>query len=131
MKTFGDIKEGDYIYYYDHCKLHKQLVTKVDIQEKKDTYTDWNGNITEIVDKRVIIHAGKGTKLNCNNWMLDYSSIRYWSMLRFADIEAYNNWISQRKRYLERRVNYFKSKYDEYSNRLNKLIENNKEYLND
>lgn len=129
MKTFGDIKEGDYIYYYDHYKLHKQLVTKVDIQEKKDTYTDWNGNTTERVDKRVIIHAGRGTELNCNKWMLDYSSVRYWSMLRFADIEAYNNWISQRRGYLERRINYFKSKYDEYSNRLNKLNENNQEYL--
>ena len=129
MKTFEDIKEGDYIYYYDHSKLHKQLVTKVENQEKRDTYTDWNGNTTERVDKRIIIHAGKGTKLNCNKWMLDYSSVRYWSMLRFADIEAYNDWIQKRKKYMNYKVNYFKSKYEEYSNMLNRLNENNKEYL--
>ena len=126
MKTFGDIKEGDYIYYYDHWKLHKQLVTKVEVQEKKETFTDWYGKTTERIYKRLIIHAGKGTQLDCDDWMLNYSSIRYWSMLRFSDIEAYNNWISQRKSYLERKVNYFKSKYEEYSNRLSKLIENNK-----
>lgn len=131
MKTFDDIKEGDYIYYYDHGKLHKQLVTKVENQEKRDTYTDWSGKVTERVYKRKTIKAGKGTQLNLNEWYLGYSHFNYYSMHRFADIEAYNNWIIERKAYLTKKVNYFKSKHEEYSNRLNRLIENNKEYLND
>ena len=29
MKTFGELKSGDYIYYYDHGIIRKQLVVQV------------------------------------------------------------------------------------------------------
>ena len=130
MKTFGDIKEGDYIYYYDHCKLHKQLVTKVENKEIRKTYKTFDG-YTEYVNNNRIIEAGKGTKLNFNQLALEYSKLNYYSMLRFADIEAYKEWVKERKDHLNKKIKYFNDKYNEYSKRLNKLLENNKEYRND
>ena len=95
MRTFGQLKPGDAIYYYDHGNIHAQIVHSVDTTPEIHEYTDWQGNKQQNKLDRVIIEAGKGTVLKLY-WNSCSSYVRANYMPRFADFEAAKDWIYKR-----------------------------------
>ena len=108
MKTFADLKEGDKIYYWDHGKLHEQIVYVVKKTEKVDEWKDWYGKIQKNVYDVWIIKAGQGTTLEF--WHTAERTIdRCGGMTRFSCIEAAQEWLNENaKRYYARAEKYKK-----------------------
>lgn len=110
MKKFTELKEGDYIYYIDHCKLHKQLVTYAQGNEIVDEYKDWYGTHHITKWKEFIIKAGRGTEISGNiNW-LNCSDFTYHGIHRFACIEAANEYIKNMIEWRKKRYEKFTKK---------------------
>ena len=111
MKTWAEIKKGDIIYYYDHCKYHKQLVHEVKEETKTESLTDWFGNKHERIYRRYIIRAGR----SCFT-ISDYSKSQNWcwahGMKRFTCEEAYKDYEDKVISKLKRRYQKTKIKYD-------------------
>ena len=123
MKKFKEVKKGDYIYYIDHCKLHKQLVTFAGEVEFTRTYKSWGSNktVTEI-EKQFIIKAGRGTEITLGYWNKDSSDLMHYGIRRFASKEAVKDYvdrvISGRKykaNKLEKLLNQIKNVAQKYS----------------
>ena len=115
MKTWNDIKKGDYIYYYDHCKYHKQLVHEVKEETQTESFTDWFGNKHETTQTRFIIRAGRSCFILSNYWK---SQSWCWAngMKRFTCEEAYKIHENKMNEKLIRRYKKAKLKYDMYVN---------------
>lgn len=127
-KTFAELKVGDDIYYYDHCKLHKQKVTSIEIVKGKEkTYKDFFGREWKrIEDDELVIKAGKGTIIKIwYKYDLNNDSIKYNYMPRFSNYEAgltfINNLKNKHKKRMEKHYNrYLKEKriIESYSNKI-------------
>jgi len=115
MKTWQDVKKGDYIYYYDHCKYHKQLVHDIKEETQTESFTDWFGKKQERTYNRYIIYAGRS-----NFIIQDYFKTNNWcwanGMKRFASIEAVNEDENNKKSKLMRRYERAKRKYEKIKN---------------
>lgn len=111
MKTWNDIKKGDYIYYYDHCKYHKQLVHDAKEETKTESFTDWFGKKYERTYTRFIIRAGKSCFIVDNYYK---SSTCCWAhgMKRFTCEEACKDHEEKIINNLKRRYKKAKTKYD-------------------
>lgn len=111
MKTWNDIKKGDYIYYYDHCKYHKQLVHDAKEETKTESFTDWFGKKYERTYTRFIIRAGKSCFI-----VNDFNKSSDWcwanGMKRFTCEEAYKIHEERIINNLKRRYKKAKAKYD-------------------
>ena len=119
MKTFGELQKGDYIYYWDKGKLHKQLVHNVENTEQISEYTDWSGK--KQINKRpyLKIEAGKGTVLEL--FYENHSTeIRRNYMLRFSCLEAANRWIERQQGYYERKIERLNWQLERYTNLVQK-----------
>lgn len=125
MKTFGQLKPGDTIYYYDHGDIHAQIVHSVDTTPEIHEYTDWKGHKQQNTINRVVIEAGKGTVLKLY-WDSSSSYVRANYMPRFSDFEAVKNWITQN--YL--RASRYRTKYLRKLSNANKALETYKKLLN-
>lgn len=115
MKTFGELQKGDYIYYWDKRKLHKQLVHNVENTEQISEYIDWSGN--KAISKRpyIKIEAGKGTVLELF-YENHNTEIRRNYMLRFSCLEAANNWIERQQGYYECKIERLNWQLERYTN---------------
>ena len=115
MKTFGELQKGDYIYYWDKGKLHKQLVHNVENTEQISEYIDWSGN--KAISKRpyIKIEAGKGTVLELF-YENHNTEIRRNYMLRFSCLEAANNWIERQQGYYECKIERLNWQLERYTN---------------
>ena len=114
MKKFKDLKEGDIIYYYDHCRLHKQIIKSIQVIEKiemVESLFEKNGFEYAKV-KRMIIHAGKGTVMNLPQYVFQESKINYNNMVRFACKEAADEYMDHIINYRKKRVEKFKKLYE-------------------
>ncbi len=128
MKTFKDLKEGDVIYYYDHGRLHKQIIKSMQMVENiemVESLFEKNGFEYAKV-KRIIIHAGKGTVMNLAQYVYNESKINYANMPRFACKEAADEYMDYMINYRKKRVEKFKKKYE----RELKIFNNYKRELN-
>ena len=113
-KTFAELKVGDDIYYYDHCKLHKQKVTSIEIVKGKEvTYKDFFGREWKRTeDDEMIIKAGKGTIIKiCYIHYLNRDSIKYNYMRRFSNYEAGLAFIDNLKNKHMKRMEKYYNKY--------------------
>ena len=113
-KTFAELKVGDDIYYYDHCKLHKQKVTSIEIVKGKEvTYKDFFGREWKRTeDDEMIIKAGKGTIIKiCYIHYLNSDSIKYNYMCRFSNYEAGLTFIDNLKNKHMKRMEKYYNKY--------------------
>ena len=114
MKTFKDLKEGDIIYYYDHCRLHKQIIKSIQVIEKiemVESLFEKNGFEYQKI-KRLIIKAGKGTVMNLPQYIFQESKINYNNMPRFASKEAADEYMDHIINYRKKRVEKFKKFYE-------------------
>ena len=125
MKTFGQLKPGDTIYYYDHGDIHAQIVHSVDTTPEIKEYTDWQGQKQQNKLNRVVIEAGQGTVLKLYwNSCSSYVIANY--MPRFADFEAVKNWV--RQNYL--RISRYRTKCLRKLSNADKSLETYKKLLN-
>lgn len=122
MKTFKDLKEGDVIYYYDHCRLHKQIIKSIQVIEKIEMVESlFEKNGFEYVKvKRMIIHAGKGTVMNLAQYVFKESKITYDNMPRFASKKAADEYMDHIINYRKKRVEKYKKIYERELKILNK-----------
>ena len=114
MKKFKDLKEGDIIYYYDHCKLHKQIIKSIQVIEKiemVESLFEKNGFEYQKI-KRLIIKAGKGTVMNLPQYVYNESKINYANMPRFACKEVADEYMDHIINYRKKRVEKFKKLYE-------------------
>ena len=114
MKKFKDLKEGDIIYYYDHCRLHKQIIKSIQVIEKiemVESLFEKNGFEYQKI-KRLIIKAGKGTVMNLPQYVFEESKINYNNMVRFACKEAADEYMDHIINYRKKRVEKFKKFYE-------------------
>ena len=114
MKKFKDLKEGDIIYYYDHCRLHKQIIKSIQVIEKiemVESLFEKNGFEYQKI-KRLIIKAGKGTVMNLPQYVFQESKINYNNMVRFACKEAADEYMDHIINYRKKRVEKFKKFYE-------------------
>ena len=114
MKKFKDLKEGDIIYYYDHCRLHKQIIKSIQVIEKiemVESLFEKNGFEYQKI-KRLIIKAGKGTVMNLPQYIFQESKINYNNMPRFASKEAADEYMDHIINYRKKRVEKFKKFYE-------------------
>lgn len=125
MKTFGQLKPGDTIYYYDHGDIHAQIVHSVDTTPEIHEYTDWEGNKQQYNINRTIIKVESG-KIYKLYWESTSSTTIVNYMRRFADLEAAKDWIY--KRYMK--ASNKKNKYIEMLSKENKIIDRYKKLLN-
>lgn len=111
MKTFADLKEGDKIYYWDHGKMHEQIVYIVKKIEKVDEWKDWYGKIQKRVYDVWTIKAGQGTTLEF--WHTAERTVdRHGSMTRFSCIEAVQEWLSKNATRCYARAKKYKERFD-------------------
>ena len=127
-KTFAELKVGDDIYYYDHCKLHKQKVTSIEIVKGKEViYKDFFGREWKRTeDDELVIKAGKGTIIKI--WYIHYlnsDTIKYNRMPRFSNYEAGLTFIDNLKNKHIKRMKKYYNKYlkekrivERYSNKI-------------
>jgi len=122
MKTWKDIKPGDKIYYYDHGKIHEQLVYEVEDKIDVRKYQGYGGTVTTHETPYRNIVAGKNRRTNLqiyNEWNLKYSSCRFHGMPRFADKEKAKKFINERIDYCKEKINYFKRQEKKYTKMMN------------
>ena len=118
MKKFKDLKVGDKIYYWDHGKLHGQIVNKCEIVEREQSWTDWRGQVNIIKYTELVIQAGKGKEYSLRSDQ-EYSTSNFGRMNRFVDYETAIYWMNRQKEYYQRKVNNLKNKIEKYQ----KLVE--------
>ena len=118
MKKFKELKPGDKIYYWDHGKLHEQIVNKCEIVEREQSWTNWAGEVNINRYKELVIQAGKGKEYSLR-YSQEYNTSNFGRMKRFADYESAKNWISSQKEHYKRKVNNFQNKVEKYK----KLVE--------
>ena len=121
MKTFGEVKEGDYIYYIDHYKLYKQLVTYAKEVEIVSEYKDWAGTYHKSIYKKIIIKAGRGTEISGSpNWLAGYTDFNHYGLHRFASLEAALKYIDEMTEWRKKRYERFSRKAEQEKNIIEK-----------
>lgn len=128
MKTFADLKQDDKIYYWDHGKLHEQIVYSIKQKEKVDEWKDWHGVIQRRIYNVWTIKAGQGTGFDI--WYdASYTIYRCNGLTRFSCIEAAREWLNKKNEELTKRANRYKKQYDRarscaerYKNEYNRIF---------
>ena len=124
MKTFTELKEGDYIYYIDHCKLRKQLVTYAQENEIVNEYKDWAGTYHKTIYKKFIIKAGRRTEISGSTNWLNCTDFNHYGTHRFACIEAANEYIKNMIEWRKKRYEKFTKKAASEKQILDRYYEN-------
>lgn len=122
MKTFKDLKPGDYIYYYDHGRLHKQLVYECNIETKVNEYHDYFGNKHTYEDTYLIITCGNNCLYKISQYDMDCSETYFNYLRRFSCEEAGQSFIESLKNRYERKIDILTNKLNKEKNKLLKLI---------
>ena len=105
-KNFLELKVGDYIWYYDHCKLHKQIVKSID-------YENINIDNEFINYTYMIIKAGHGTVLKLlYSPYLKYDKIYINGLLRFSSYETAKRYVNNIIHKRRSRVEKLRDKYE-------------------
>lgn len=111
-KTFKDLVIGDYIWYYDHYKLHKQKITHAELQLRTEEINSmFYGKVIKQI-KEIYIEAGKGTKMYISSYNFDKDTLNWRGIPRFTSYEAALNYIS-----------YLKTKHIQKANKLQKRLD--------
>lgn len=113
MKTFKDLKPGDKVYYWDHGKLHEQIVNRCEIVEKEQSWTNWRGDVDIHRYNELVLQAGKGQTYSLRYGQNDSTCI-FGGMKYFADYESVKKWLNERKEYCLYKVNKFQRKINRY-----------------
>lgn len=111
-KRWQDLQVGDYIWYYDHYKLHNQKVTHIETQTKTQELNYYYGEKFTRQIKELYIEAGKGTKMYINEYRFEYDECSWRGIPRFASYEAGKRFIERLINYRKRRIKEFKNKYE-------------------
>lgn len=116
MKKFRDLKVGDIIYYYDHCKMHPQVVNEFKIVETP--CLTWRN--TPDFRERITLQAGDSPLVELD-WIADESMVAWDYLTRFSCKEA-------AQQYLDNLRNKAKKKIDKSIDTLYKYNNLLKEY---
>lgn len=111
MKTWKEIKKGDVIYYYDHCKYHKQIVKDIKEQNQTESFVDWFGKKHERTWTRFMVFAGRSC-FEVSDYRKDCSMCWGNGMKRFTCKEAYKEHEDKMISKLKTRYQKAKAKYD-------------------
>lgn len=120
MKRWDQLKVGDYIYYYDHQKIHKQLVNRIETKTVKKKLYLFDDELTPLTYpvEYLYIHAGKNTVLCINKEVIqnlwdvyNEHSIQYKNMPRFCNEEDAQAYMEKLISIRKRRVEKYEKKY--------------------
>jgi hypothetical protein len=121
MRNFKDLKTGDIIYYWNKCKLHKQVVHKIEIKLKQRSYSFPNGDYFTKDYEELIIQAGNSREYSINEWYINDSFCGYGGMPRFSDYTRAKQWIENLKRHKLMIIDKFEKKINQQKKLLNKF----------
>ena len=99
MKRFKDLNVGDIIYYYDHCKMHPQVVNDIKIVEIP--YLTWRN--TPDFRETIILQAGNSPVVQLD-WIADESMAAWDYMTRFSCKEAAQQYLDNLKDKAKRKI---------------------------
>jgi hypothetical protein len=129
MKTWKDIKEGDYVYQYIKLKMVPRLVTKVEYKEVT-VEKEINPRKKEIEIKIFIEITldGKTTWQVRESRMNDYVDKIPWGWdTVYADIEAAHDYVKERIEYREKKAERLKANYEKELDFIKRYKDNNKD----
>lgn len=95
MKKFRDVKVGDTIYYYTHCKMIPQIVHKIEHIDETEHVNNYGYGYDRKVN-HMIIQAGKAKERKVM-WASDNTAAEWGSTLHFADRESAESHIKSLK----------------------------------
>ena len=121
MKNFINLKKGDNIWYYDHCKLHKQQVTSIEHKKVKDEWKDIYGRMHSIEDEYIEIKAGKRSVLRLYQYHQNKDAIYIKGLLRFSSYDTAKKYLENLIEYRCKKMEKLKKKYEQELNILNRL----------
>ena len=98
MKKFIDLKVGDTIYYYDHCKMKPQKVHFIEECEEERSYNGYFGQIHTVKVRYLKMLVGKNKKeyiledieSHCSDFILDWKHM-------FSCKEAAEEFLQERR----------------------------------
>lgn len=131
MKTWNDVNVGDYIYYYDHCKMHKQYVHYAAIELKHKEYSDWRNPNRKIIEeyKILVLEVGPTHKrIEFNEYYFDKTDWLHWGIHRFSCKESAEKWFKTMVDWRLKRAEKFRIKYEKEISILEKYAEFNKDF---
>ena len=117
-KTWKDLQVGDTIYYYDHGRIHEQIIHDIKDYVDSREYKDWQGNTVKYENKYRDIIAGKNKRTNLRIWeyYLNRDNDIIYGMPRFSNKIVAENYIKNRINYCQRKIDYFDKKKEKYAN---------------
>jgi len=129
MKTWKDIKEGDYVYQYTKLKMVPRLVTKVEYKEVT-VEKEINPRKKEI-EIQIFIEItldGKTTWQVRESRMNDFIDNIPWGWDPvYSDIEAAHDYVKERIEYRQKKADRLKANYEKELDFIRRYKENNKD----
>lgn len=122
MKRWKDLEAGDCIYYYDHCKMHEQVIHSVEIKEIEKVEVDrYNPRRKTIgTSEKMILTIGPrhiefevpdyALRENFDNYWYDFN---HWGIHRFSCKEAAEEYLKNLVDKRLKKANYLKEKLDQ------------------
>lgn len=114
FKKWSEVKEGDTIYYFDHGKLHEQIVHSVEEKEDRKEYS--YGVITKtIIQKYLLIKAGRGSEIKIYKYEYDKACDYCSYFTRYTCKEAVLWNLKNRHKYNNEKAEKYRKKYEKYN----------------
>lgn len=111
-KAFKDLKVGDSIYYWDHGKMHEQIVNKVELTTEIMPAPYYSSK--DIARDVLIIQAGKSPERKMY-YQMNYCEAHWGYIKRFSCKESARHYIENLKGYAEQKVRQAKKCLEVYS----------------
>ena len=125
MKTFRDLKIGDFIYYYDNGQIHKQQIQDIKYFKEENIWYDYFHNKNSKIKKfwHFIVENDYTYDLDEITIDLDYTT--FVNGKRYSSLESIHNWLNEMISKTEENI----SKSETYINKCNILLEKYKKAI--
>lgn len=119
MKKFNELKKGDVIYYYDHCKMKPRTILDCRMEEKEEKRNTWRG-YEVIKEKRLILTFMRGPQISIYASYNDGNITESWgnSSKIFSCKEAAEKELNRLKKECEYKIDWAENQLEKYSNRI-------------
>lgn len=126
FKKWNELKEGDTIYYFDHGKLHEQVVHSV---EEKTDRREYSYGFTRTISetKYLVIKAGRSSEIKIYEYEYKMSWHHAYYFTRYTCKEAALWNLKERYKYNNEKAERLRKKYEKYA----KLTEKYSNIIND
>ena len=126
FKKWNEVKEGDTIYYFDHGKLHEQVVHSVEEKGNVHSY-GYGGHITTYYSEYILIKAGRGSEIKI--YASEYNMSLYIDscFTRYTCKEAAIWNLKERHKHYNAKTERLRKHYEKYA----KLTEKYSNVIND